>query len=286
MANKSRFAIAQGSIKSFFKSNSLKIYSLPQLNGIFEENRIAWNLPNSMNSEKFIDRLIKAEILRKVAFNFSGYYGSKDRYIATETNPTIFELATSIVNKGYLSHYSAVFIHGLTTQVPKIVYVTFEQAKKSYKPNKLKQSAVDTAFSKPQRTSNSFIIYEGFTIMVLNGKYTNRAGVYIAEKIPLTNIERTLIDIAVRPDYAGGVAAVLETYRNAIGKFSINKLTAILDKLEFIYPYHQAIGFYLQQAGVEAKKLKVKAFGETNPVADNSSESGRVLNRRVEFKKK
>ena len=43
---------------------------------------------------------------------------------------------------------------------------------------------------------------------------------------------------------------------------------------------------YLVNSGVEARKLKVKAYGETHPIADNSTEDGRVLNRRVEFKKK
>ena len=43
---------------------------------------------------------------------------------------------------------------------------------------------------------------------------------------------------------------------------------------------------YLVNSGVAARKLKVKAFGETHPVADNSTEAGRILNRRVEFKKK
>jgi OOP family OmpA-OmpF porin len=42
---------------------------------------------------------------------------------------------------------------------------------------------------------------------------------------------------------------------------------------------------YLVNSGVDAKKLKVKGLGETNPVADNSTEAGRELNRRVEFKK-
>jgi OOP family OmpA-OmpF porin len=42
---------------------------------------------------------------------------------------------------------------------------------------------------------------------------------------------------------------------------------------------------YLVNSGVDAKKLKIKAFGETHPIADNSTEEGRVANRRVEFHK-
>jgi OOP family OmpA-OmpF porin len=46
-----------------------------------------------------------------------------------------------------------------------------------------------------------------------------------------------------------------------------------------------AVKTYLVNSGVDAKKLKVKGNGETHPVADNNTEAGRELNRRVEFKK-
>jgi len=40
---------------------------------------------------------------------------------------------------------------------------------------------------------------------------------------------------------------------------------------------------YLVNSGVDAKRLKIKAYGETHPIADNSTEEGRIANRRVEF---
>ena len=67
--------------------------------------------------------------------------------------------------------------------------------------------------------------------------------------------KRTLIDIAVRPAYAGGVHKVLDAYRAAQEKVSVNHLAATLRQLAYLYPYHQAIGFLMQRAGYEAGRL-------------------------------
>ena len=46
-----------------------------------------------------------------------------------------------------------------------------------------------------------------------------------------------------------------------------------------------AVKTYLVNCGVAASKIITKGFGETRPVASNTTEEGRQLNRRVEIVK-
>ena len=255
MANKSRFYIVESSIKSFFTDGEIKVFSEVELGIILEEKRTLWNLPISMTTGKFIDKLLNSNILLKKEITFDKSISKKERYIIADAS--IFQIAISLISKSYLSHYSAAFILGLTNQIPKTIYISFEQSKKNVIRSVLQQDAIDLAFSKEQRISGAVASYEDYTFLVHNGMYANRVGIYSLNNTSVTNIERTLIDITVRPNYAGGISSVLDIYRKAIDKISINKLVAILDKLNFIYPYHQSIGFYLEKAGFDTNKLKV-----------------------------
>jgi OOP family OmpA-OmpF porin len=46
-----------------------------------------------------------------------------------------------------------------------------------------------------------------------------------------------------------------------------------------------AVKLYLVNAGVSANSITAKGYGTANPVGDNNTEEGRILNRRVEVKK-
>jgi hypothetical protein len=90
--------------------------------------------------------------------------------------------------------------------------------------------------------------------LILNGKFTGKLGVVSVRSpsgqlIQATNLERTLIDIAVRPGYAGGAKQVLEAYKRARNRIDLEVLLHILKELNYKYPYHQALGFYFQRAG-------------------------------------
>jgi hypothetical protein len=124
----------------------------------------------------------------------------------------------------------------------------------------LTQAGLNRAFSGKQRQSNFIVTHNRTRIMLLSGKNTGELGVkeitgIRGEPLKITNVERTLIDIAVRPGYAGGAKSVLVSYERAIQKISIDRLAAMIEELDYIYPYHQAIGFYLPRAGLDLKLL-------------------------------
>ena len=70
---------------------------------------------------------------------------------------------------------------------------------------------------------------------------------------------------------------ILKGYASAEGSDAHN--------MELSVDRANAVKTYLVNTGVSGANLTAKGYGEADPIADNSSESGRVVNRRVEIKK-
>lgn len=246
-----RISIAKKDIVSLFDNLDQKTFELSDLRHIFNENHSYWRLAISMSCNKFINYLIKNSKLAEFRFDFS--YRPIIRY--TWGDVAFYELLLSVKPKCYFSHYTAMYFHELTEQIPKVIYINFEQEAKPRSKGELVQGRIDVAFKRATRISKNVTEHGEYTIRLLNGMQTGNAGVidsfgHEGEKIQLTDVERTLIDIAVRPEYAGGPYEVLKAYKLARNKVSINRLTALLKKINYIYPYHQVIGFYLDATGL------------------------------------
>jgi hypothetical protein len=188
--------------------------------------------------------------LRKERLAFP--YRAETRFTWGEV-PT-YALIQSLNEDGYFSHYTAMHFHGLSEQIPKTIYFNIEQPASSG-GGTLSQEGIDRAFKGKCRVSTNVVALRDTRIHKLNGGNTGRLGVVPfttegGEQIRITNIERTLIDAVVRPVYAGGVAEVAAAFRAAAKLVSVKRLASYLRKLNYTYPYHQAIGYYLDRAGV------------------------------------
>jgi len=259
--NKARVQIAKPDIVKLFNEHPTKVWRQSDIAKILTEHREFWRLAQSTTTTEFIKFLTTSASLSQIVFPFQKPYPREIRYLWGDVR--LQDVMLTLKPHCHFSHYTAVQMHGLTEQVPKTTYLNFEQPLPSNSTGELNQKSIDAAFKRRVRTTNYVAETEQFRVCLLNGKNTGYLGVEEHEvrtegrpgRNRLTSIERTLIDIAVRPVYSGGVFEVLKAYRLARDKISVNKLAAMLHQLKFIYPYHQVVGFYLDRAGFKSTLL-------------------------------
>lgn len=237
-------------LATFFESNQSKVFTEAALSEIMSENRVEWNLPQGTTTQGFIRILLAKSKMKQLTLEARSH-SSALRY-SWGSNASPLSVGLSLRRDSYLSHASAMWIHGIG-KIERKIFVNREQTQKNPSQGSLTQEGIDRAFRSEQRQSSLIYDFEKQEIVILSGKHTGRFEVYEfrgpnGEVVDATSLERTLIDITVRPAYAGGVLGVVEGYIAARDKISVAKLLTILKKLDFKYPYHQAIGFYLKRA--------------------------------------
>lgn len=181
---------------------------------VFAQNRAFWRLAQRTTLHEFVGFMLGKTDLRRITLpfpqqNVSGY---------TWGDVPLMETLIELVKDSYYSHYSAVRIHGLTEQLPKTVYLSHE--KRRGKPPSREstllypQEKIDEAFGRPPRISSNLVELEeqGVRVMLLETAHQEGPGIVTGEvnfggdrplRLRYTSLERTLIDIVVRPFYAG-----------------------------------------------------------------------------------
>jgi len=229
-----------------------------ELEALFFANKLLWGFPKRYTFRAFEGFLLGETEFCKTVLDFPSR--PETRY--SWGRPSIYPLAMSLRPGAYFTHYTAMSLHDLTDQLPRTIYLNAEQRPKRVPNAALAQERIDSAFARKPRVSQNTAQYGDYRICVLNGMFTGGRGAIElqdsnGDAVRTTGLERTLIDIAVRPFYSGGVFEVLEAYRRARGAVDVELLADTLRALDYTYPYHQAVGFYMERAGFPAEDLEV-----------------------------
>lgn len=234
-----------------------RIVTPQQLRSFFNEVTERRGFPAALRFDDFVQALLRDTSYREVLLTSREYRAIK-RYAYGEPDP--FQLGVFVREGAYLSHGSALELHGLSTP-SSAIYVNKEQSQKPPLDLTLSQASIDRAFRGPGRISKYVFEAIGRSFVLLSGKNTKRLQVVSirtpnGNMVDGTGIERTLIDATVRPLYCGGIENVARAYASAKNRVTAPTLLQTLTLLDYAYPYHQAVGFYLQHAGYPEDELK------------------------------
>jgi hypothetical protein len=216
-----------------------------------------------MRFDEFLELLLRTAGCTELRLRSSAYPGMK-RYSFGDPSPYV--LGCALRPGAYLSHRSALEVHGLLPADNRI-YVNKEQSAKPPLEGRLSQEAITRAFANNARVSNYVLTWERYSFVLLSGKNTRRLDVSEQQlpdgaRVEVTSLERSLVDATVRPSYCGGVENVAVAYAGAKGRLDQARLLKVLARLEYVYPYHQAVGFYMQRAGYAKAELeKIRSLG-------------------------
>lgn len=240
-------------IKAILEESEYPVLGRTEFESLVSEINNIWGL-RSIYRNGIKEFLLKENLLIQEHIKFDDSYASEIYYLP-ESKIDIYDIAAVRSRSSYFSFFSALFIHNLTLQVPKQIYLTLERPSLEKTNGFLSQENIDRAFSNPPRITSNKRFYKNFSINFINGQHQNNIGIIdFREHYKVSDLERTLIDIAVRPFYSGGVTQVLEAFVNAREFLDSDKLFYYYSKMNYSYPYHQVIGFYLDKAGYDEKE--------------------------------
>ncbi|MDP2887201.1 MAG: hypothetical protein Q8P51_19530 [Ignavibacteria bacterium] len=227
--------------KNVLKFSELKI--------LFQKGKLDKSLPEDASIRQLFKEFLAQGEFIEVPISVG--VRQEKRYARITLSP--YEFALLLRPDSYFSHETALFLNGLVDIEPPTIYVNAEQTPKPPNDRELEQSRIDFAFRLKPRISRSLATFNNRHITLLSGKNTGQLGVirikFSGINVHCTNIQRTLIDSAVRPFYSGGVDQVLGAFKTAGSKVSVKRILSMLKSLDYTYPYHQAVGFYLETSG-------------------------------------
>jgi predicted transcriptional regulator of viral defense system len=261
MGRKHSLDAFQDTINDFFNNADAWAFTEFRLYDIIDRSRLKWGLSHDKGVKYIIDYLKKRNLLFTNLFRDKT---NKEKEIYSWKTQEDFTVISGLKSDSFFCYYSALYLHGLTQQIPKTFYLNAEHSSdssgRSDGPD-ITQEAIDGAFANEQRKSSISYSLNEKKIIITNGKRTGKLGVIKnyndQQHFHYTDVERTLIDCAVRPVYAGGVFEVLEAFKLGMEQLDVKKMASYINQIDYIYPYDQVIGFYLEKAGYDESTLKL-----------------------------
>jgi hypothetical protein len=213
------------------------------------------------STESFIEALENEDIIQKHTMEALNRKTIHIYCSAPLTDIDVYELATALLPDGHFCNLTAIYHHSLTNQIPNAVYWRHEDIapQKRRGTDKISDARIRSAFIKPHRHTSFVMQHNSHSIFITAGtrgfdpsveKIRQKHSPCPAES-RVTCLERTLIDAVVAPHYNGGLTSLCDYFRAAQQRLDIARMLDIYRRLDFVYPYAQSLGFFMEHCGMQ-----------------------------------
>jgi len=171
--------------------------------------------------------------------------------LSEQPNTHPFVISAYLIQPSAISHWSALQHHGLTEQIPKIVTAST--------PNKVVTPSMREKQTRRSKTKHVWEI-DGVRYEYINVQQKHFFGIekiWLDEhfQVPITDKERTLLDVFIYPKMFGGIGEALGVLENSLETINTQKL------INYAVQYDKKslakrLGWALEYFGVPAKQLK------------------------------
>ena len=230
--------------KAFFSINDITSI----LDELKEENLVS----NSLTQNDFYLKLLDDGL---VAYTITIRDIEKIRYtLNKEFN--IYDFVYSLEKNGFFSMFTSLNIQGLTNFRDNFIFISKERMKRvNFNSKDITQEAIDKAFTnKPRRTKAHDTIYN-YNVVMLESNNTQEIGIINYNGYKISSINRAFVEIISNIQYSKTPDDVIYEFKNLKDKLDINEIFNIIEKFDFVYPYYQLAGYYLEKIGFLKEEL-------------------------------
>ena len=173
-----------------------------------------------------------------------------------------FEIGTALVEPSAISHWSALHQHGLTEQVPRVVFVLTTAG----------ATVPRTRAEGSKGAANGFVI-GGTTYrftQVRPKRFFGTERIWVGDaRVVITDLERTLLDGLSMPEYYGDFSEVLHAFQVAVPRLNMERITryalrlgtATAKRLGWVLEAHGVNSFHVEQLA----SLPVNGYRQLDP---------------------
>lgn len=220
--------------------------SQEQLKEILEQLKDKSLVSSSLSYNSFLLKLIDKGLIQK-SITIRGHI--KTRYTFSQ-DFNIYDFCNSLEKNSFFSMSTALNIQGLSDFREEYIFVSKERSTKIEQGNvTLTQENIDNAFSKNPRRTNAYDKIDNHVVVLLEANKTDTFEVIEYNGYRVSSVNRAFVEMITNVQYLQSSETIIEVFTKIKEKLNLDTIYTIIEKFDFIYPYFQLAGFYLEQIG-------------------------------------